>query len=49
MVQQNDFQILMNIGTPELKLISKFPEEMAVEFFELLEIKDITNFSKERT
>ena len=49
MIEQYDVQILMKIGLRDLKQITKFPEETALEFFQLLEIEDFTNFTKERT
>ena len=49
LVDQYDLQILLNMTSDELMYIKQVPEELAVKFFELLEIEDTINFKNERT
>ena len=49
MVAQNDVQILMKMTRFDFLALIKVPEQLVVEFFELLEIEDSKNFANEKT
>ena len=40
MVEKHDFQILMKMTSQDFKGLSTVPDELAVQFFEMLEIED---------